>query len=220
MRNNWIKAGVLTALTGACLWFIPSTAEAQRRGGGGRGQGGTGVYVQTPGGFSVGVGSGRSYGGYGGYGYGGYGYGGYRGGYYDRGYYPRYSSYGYSTYGYRPWYSSSYGSYYSRPSYVYPSTPYYAPQTVYYEAETPTVRSDAVAHIMVHVPSANAEVWLDGQPTSQRGMERTFMTPRLNPGSTYTYEVRARWTENGQPIERTRTVRFQTGQTIHVDFNQ
>jgi uncharacterized protein (TIGR03000 family) len=73
---------------------------------------------------------------------------------------------------------------------------------------------------MVRVPSSNAEVWLDGQPTSQGGMDRTFMTPRLNSGSTYTYEVKARWMENGQPVEQTRTVRFQTGQTVNVDFNR
>lgn len=213
MRKNWINAGVLAALTGACLWLMPATAEAQRRGGG-RGRGGPGVYVQTPGGFSIGVGSGYYDRGYrGGY-YGGY-YGGsyYDRGYWDRGYYPRYS-----YYGSRPWYSGS--SYWSPGySYSYPSTTYYAPETVYYEAETP-VRDNSVAHIMVHLPSPNAEVWLDGRPTSQRGTERTFVTPRLNPGSSYTYEVRARWMEDGQPIERTRMVRFQTGETVHVDFNQ
>lgn len=216
MRSNWFKSSVLVALTGACLWFTPGTAEAQWRGGGGGSRGG--VVVQTPGGFSVGVGNTR---GYGGYGYGGYGYGnygGYRGGYYDRGYYDRGYSYPRSSYyGYGGRYSDSY---YSAPAYRYsaPST-VYTPETVYYEAETPT-RSSSTAQITVHVPSANAEIWLDGQPTSQRGMQRTFVTPRLNAGSTYTYEIKARWMENGQPVEQTRSVRFQTGQTVRVDFNQ
>ena len=226
MRSNWFKAGTLVALTGACLWFTPGIAEAQRRGGGGGSRGG--VVVQTPGGFSVGVGNTGRYGGYGsgyggyGSGYGGYGYGsgyggygydrGYRGGYYDRGYYDRGYSPRYSYYGSPSYYSPAY-------SYSYPSTTYStAPATSYYEAETPT-RDNATAQIMVHVP-ANAEVWLDGQPTSQRGMERTFVTPRLNSGRTYTYEVKARWMDNGQPVEQTRTVRFQTGQTVHVDFNR
>ena len=208
MRRKWFNVGILVALTGACLWFTPSTAEAQRRGRG-WGWGNSGMYV-SPGGVT--------------WGNPGY-YRGYDRGYWDRGYYPRYS-----YYGSRPWYSDSYywspsyrysypstAYYYPSTSYSYPSTTYSAPQTVYYEAETST---PSTARIMVRVPSSNAEVWLDGQPTSQSGMERTFMTPRLNSGSTYTYEVKARWMENGQPVEQTRTVRFQPGQTVNVDFTR
>jgi len=178
-------------------------------------------------GFGVGVGTGillgSALGGYRG------GYGGYRGGYGSV-----YSGYGsgyggYSAYNYVP--STTYV-----PSTAYvPSTTYVDPgyggvvdpgyggvagalgqadrQSLYYGPE----QEDNAAHIRVLVPE-DAQVWVGGQETGQRGQERDFASPVLTPGKTYSYEVKARWMQDGQPVERTRQVKVQANQTTTVDF--
>jgi uncharacterized protein (TIGR03000 family) len=72
--------------------------------------------------------------------------------------------------------------------------------------------------VEVRVP-ANAELWFEGSKTAQRGASRVFTSPALEPGSSYLYEVRARWTDKGDLVERTRTVRVRAGERILVDFS-
>jgi uncharacterized protein (TIGR03000 family) len=69
----------------------------------------------------------------------------------------------------------------------------------------------------VRVPS-NAQVWFDGENTQQRGDLRRFVSPPLDPGKTFTYEIKASWTENGRQVERTRKVHVRAGQRLNVDF--
>ena len=73
------------------------------------------------------------------------------------------------------------------------------------------------ARINVQVP-ATAELWVDGTKTTQRGERRQYISPPLNAGQEYSYEVRAAWTENGQAVDQTRKVRFQAGDSVTVNF--
>ena len=119
-----------------------------------------------------------------------------------------------------------YGGYYGpyRSNYWYDSYPRYIEYNVvptyttesYYPAQPLTN-----ARVRVRVPVADAEVFFNGSATQQRGMERVFDTPSLSAGSTYSYDIRARWRDpNGQMIDRTRTVHLQQGRETLVDFNQ
>jgi uncharacterized protein (TIGR03000 family) len=63
-----------------------------------------------------------------------------------------------------------------------------------------------------------ARVWFDGTATTQTGTVRTFSTPPLEPGKTYSYKVRACWLEDGRPTVRTRTVEVASGGTAEVDL--
>ncbi len=175
-----------------------------------------------------------------GYGYygSGYRYPGYRYGYGYRypGYglglalglgYPYYGNYGYG-YGY-PYYSGYYSDYgypyVDSSTYVVPSysnnvaapsdtTSGYSPA----EQAPPPLAANA-ARIIVQLP-ADAHLWLDGQPTQQAGPARIFETPAvLDPGRTYTYHVRAEWTQDGQPVVRERDVTFQAGGQVVVNMN-
>jgi uncharacterized protein (TIGR03000 family) len=216
--NRYMYSLVLAA---AGLLLVAGESQAQRWGwGGGRG------------GVSVGVGN---YSGYYGSGYYGSGYG----------YSPYYSSY---NYGYRPWYSSyTYGyspyapnyeygpsyssysyspSYYTTPMYSYvtpsssnsyvrptTSTSFYYSPSIGDAAPTMTDR----AQVEVRLP-ADAELWIDGVPSAQRGEKRTFETPTLELGRTFTYELRARWMDNGKPVEQTRQVNLFAGARPMIDF--
>jgi uncharacterized protein (TIGR03000 family) len=76
---------------------------------------------------------------------------------------------------------------------------------------------DAPATITLLVP-ADAQVFFDGHLTTQTGTERVYVTPPLERGSTFNYSIRARWTENGRPVEQTRRVPITAGARVRVDF--
>jgi len=73
--------------------------------------------------------------------------------------------------------------------------------------------------LMVRVP-ADAQVWLNGTKTTSKGTVREFVSPPLETGWKYSYEIRARWTENGKAVERTRALRVQPGQKLDIDMQK
>jgi uncharacterized protein (TIGR03000 family) len=76
---------------------------------------------------------------------------------------------------------------------------------------------DAPATVVVQVP-ADAELWFQGQKTDLTGSQRTFTSPMLERGASYTYDVKARWTEDGKPVEKTRSVKVRAGERTTIDF--
>jgi uncharacterized protein (TIGR03000 family) len=171
-------------------------------------------------------------------------YYGYTPGYYAYGAMPGYYGYSPYTWGYAPVYST-FGSW-SNPGYVwgnynwggysypsYPASSYYsgAPATSYYGSGYPAQTGSNYSYgapdsaqprnsamLNVRVPDANADVWVEGKLTQQRGTQREYVSPSLDPDKSYTYQVRARWSENGRDVERTRTVPIRANGTATVDF--
>jgi len=188
------KVLFILALTAVAVMASAGDAFAQRRGGGGGGRGG-----YSGGGYGGGSGWGITIGN------GGVRY--YNGDNYNRGYYSPYT-YGSRYYSTPYYYGNQY--YYSDPI-VQPA--YEIQQTYYAEP----VVSQQAATVVVLLPRADAQVWFDGAATSQQGMERSFVSPPLQPG-TYTYTIRARWMENGQSFERERQVNVQRGQSVTLSF--
>jgi uncharacterized protein (TIGR03000 family) len=85
------------------------------------------------------------------------------------------------------------------------------------EAPPPPGPEEGVAKVTVIVP-ADAELYFDGTPTTLAGTERQFTTPPLEKGGTFSYSVRARWTEAGMPVEQTRKIAVKAGADVRVDF--
>lgn len=81
----------------------------------------------------------------------------------------------------------------------------------------PAVPVDPRANFTVLVPP-DAEVWLEGAATHQTGPVRRFVSPELEPGSSYGYTVRARWRQGGQVVEQTREVVVRPGEQVNVAF--
>jgi uncharacterized protein (TIGR03000 family) len=71
--------------------------------------------------------------------------------------------------------------------------------------------------VTVAVPEA-AEVFFDGVRMTLTGPERIFYTPTLEKGTPYHYDVRARWTGDGVPVEQTRRVVVRAGDRVRLDF--
>jgi len=87
-----------------------------------------------------------------------------------------------------------------------------------YVPEPTVVTAASPAEIDVRVPADDAAVWFEGVQTAQTGDYRTFESPPLDPGQTYTYDVRASWYEDGQAVDQTRQVQVSAGQHVMVDF--
>ena len=215
------KPTILTTLLVSAFLWTTLPALAGHGGGGGAGHAG---------------GYGGGHGGYGGYGHGGYGYGhygyGHGYGYGYGGFYPGIYGYGYGGFypGYSGYYGGLYPDYAVAPS-LYLSTPLAPlaglavpagnlapgpyPQPL---AQTQLQTPDNKAHVHVLLP-ANAVLWFEGQATSQTGAERDFISPELALDKTYTYEIKARWMQGGQAVERTLHVKVQRNKTSVADFN-
>jgi uncharacterized protein (TIGR03000 family) len=220
-------AGLMIALA---FTVVPAYAAHGGGGHGGGGHGGGGGYHGGGGGYHGGGGYGGygrgGYGGYGGYGrgydrgfgYGGFGlgfglgdYGGYRG--YAPGYYSGYGDGDYSTY----------SNYYNPPVVQYAEPNFDAAPPVDYDESAPEAayaqgRRDTRAHVNVEVPDGNAQVFFDGDKTSQTGTERAFVTPALPPGQSYHYTIEARWMENGKQMKKSRTITVNPGGSATVIF--
>jgi uncharacterized protein (TIGR03000 family) len=180
--------------------LTPGKSEAQRRGFGYRGMGGYGGYGGS-GGYGLGYGGyGLGYGGYG-LGYGGYGL-----------YGPGYTGLSYGM----PYY----GGAYDMAAAPYSGQPYgmYNPSNSYQSFYPANMNGrQGSAGIQVRV-APDAEIWFDGTKMKQTGAVREYQTPPLTPGKAFTYEVKARWMQDGEPVEQTRTVEVQVGRQAVVDF--
>jgi uncharacterized protein (TIGR03000 family) len=157
-----------------------------------------------------------------GYPYYGYGYGFYPYGYgyysYSYGYYP-------DSYGYDPYYSSSSddsswfpGSYnaYS-PGLTTAGLTSVSPLSGGSQGLAPSGQPDTTAHVTVKVP-AGADVWVDGSNTYSAGPVREFQSPPLTPGTQYSYQIRARWREDGREVTQTQQVLVSSGAHASAEF--
>jgi uncharacterized protein (TIGR03000 family) len=92
----------------------------------------------------------------------------------------------------------------------------YTPPRIPRQSTAPT---DNLAHIEVRAP-ADAEIWFGSGKTTQTGSIREFVSPPLSAGHEYTYEVRARWNDNGQEVVQTRRIDVSAGSWKTIDFTK
>ncbi len=72
----------------------------------------------------------------------------------------------------------------------------------------------------VRVPTPDAQLLIDGNPTRIRGIYRQFYSPSLEPGQTYAYEVTAKFMEEGKEVTRTQKQDVRPGQQYTLDFTR
>jgi uncharacterized protein (TIGR03000 family) len=79
---------------------------------------------------------------------------------------------------------------------------------------------DNAAHLQLIVP-ANAEVYFDGEKTTQTGPVREFVSPPLISGKMFTYRVRVRYFDgSGKPVDDQRALNVRANDWFRIDFNQ
>ena len=71
--------------------------------------------------------------------------------------------------------------------------------------------------ITLRVPT-NAEVWIQGKKMTETGSERRFNLPSLDPLTTYDYDVRVGWSNNGRQVTDTRHLKVRAGDQQSVTY--
>jgi len=79
--------------------------------------------------------------------------------------------------------------------------------------------ADHPAYLEITVP-ASARLTIDNAKTQQTGSVRRFESPPLPPGQTFTYHLKATWTEQGKEVVSAKDVRMVAGQETKVDLRQ
>lgn len=75
--------------------------------------------------------------------------------------------------------------------------------------------------LKIHVPQANAQLWINDKPTQATGITRMFDSPPVETGKKFQYTLKAIWQPNNYTtITRTRRVLVQAGQTVEVDLRE
>lgn len=73
--------------------------------------------------------------------------------------------------------------------------------------------------LQMRVP-ANARIFFGDTPTDRMGTVREFVSPPINPGQDYVYDIRVQWDDNGKPMEQNRRVTVHAGDRISLDFTR
>ncbi len=82
--------------------------------------------------------------------------------------------------------------------------------------QQPALTTPAPATVDVTVPAEDVELWFNGVKMQQTGLKRQFVTPDLTPGKTFTYQLRAKWSDSVRQYDVTRTVAVQAGAQLTV----
>jgi uncharacterized protein (TIGR03000 family) len=103
-----------------------------------------------------------------------------------------------------------------------PATPYYGYGVRNFMPPTVDVLRGANTQVVaeVHLPTPDAQLWVEGRKTTHTGTWRWFLSPPLVPGDHYVYDFRASWYENGREVIQNRHVPVRAGQGIVVDFTR
>src|SRR5262249_47647198 len=79
-------------------------------------------------------------------------------------------------------------------------------------------QDNAVAYVVVTLPE-DAQLYFDGSLTTQVGDTRTFVTPPLQAGSTYSYQLKAEALRGGKVVSQSRQIQVKAGQTTRLSFD-
>jgi len=85
------------------------------------------------------------------------------------------------------------------------------------ENQQTSTSAKAPATLTVSLP-ADAKLTVDGSPTKSTSNLRTFTTPELNPGRTYSYTLKAEYVKDGQAVSAEKVVYVQAGKETKVSF--
>jgi len=91
-------------------------------------------------------------------------------------------------------------------------------RSFYYSPATTAVRNNEVL-FEVRAPE-KAEIWFEGKKTEQTGTIRQYVSTGLTPGQKYTYELKAKWMEDGKEKVETRNIEVAAGQFKTIDLSK
>ncbi len=78
----------------------------------------------------------------------------------------------------------------------------------------------APLEVEVHMPAADAQLFIDGQVSATTGAVRLFKSPPLNATDSHTYEVKAVWVTAEGKVSHTKKVTGRAGEKVKVEFTE
>jgi uncharacterized protein (TIGR03000 family) len=111
-----------------------------------------------------------------------------------------------------------YGRYIQGPGFLY--TPSELRSLLSVPLTPPSAPQDQVAYIHIRVAPPHAQISIQGSKTSQIGSSRLFVSPPLNQGEKYQYDIRVSWNENGNQITQDRTIPIRAGDRLSIVFRE
>jgi uncharacterized protein (TIGR03000 family) len=88
-----------------------------------------------------------------------------------------------------------------------------------YSASYPAPQvKQTTAELQIFVIDGDAEMWVNGVKSDKVGQTRDIIAKDMKPGKKYTYEIRAKWTQNGKDYDRKHTMTVEAGQQAGVVF--
>ena len=88
----------------------------------------------------------------------------------------------------------------------------------YYHAPSQASPANDTVTINVTVPADDAKISFDGSMTVQRGKQRQFVSPPLQPGREYTYDIRVNWKQDSREVTRNRQITIHSGDVVNLTF--
>jgi uncharacterized protein (TIGR03000 family) len=122
---------------------------------------------------------------------------------------------GYSYYPYYPTYGYSQPNVIVNNNYIFPE-PYIPSRTLMELPPLPNSHPNT-ARLTLAIPRG-ADVFVDGKKFEVAEAERTFESPDLKPGESFTFDVRVSWTENGKTVEEKRTLHVKAGEHQSLQY--
>jgi uncharacterized protein (TIGR03000 family) len=98
---------------------------------------------------------------------------------------------------------------------VTPSQSYYYASGYYAPVEASPVNNTVTINVTV---PADATISFDGSATLQSGKQRKFVSPPLQPGQAYHYDVQVNWKQDGREVTRKRQITIHAGDVVNLTF--
>lgn len=96
------------------------------------------------------------------------------------------------------------------------ATYFYAPFSAQQQAAAAATITTTMS---ITMPSADAELEIEGRLIAGAGLQRTFETPPLTAGRSYQYKVVTRWRPNAYTnMSRAKVVTFRAGEPVKIDL--
>lgn len=118
-----------------------------------------------------------------------------------------------------PWFNPWYG----QPTVAAPvmSTAGILPQNTVsplsYTGTADPLAASSASSITLRVPE-NAEVWIQGKKMDEKGTERRFNLPSLDPQVAYDYDIRVEWNENGNKKSDSTRMSIRAGDQKSISY--
>ena len=106
--------------------------------------------------------------------------------------------------------------YYSAPAFT-ASAPITSSQSFYYApAATSPVHHRVTLNLTV---PAEAKIWVEGTMIVQTGTQRQLVSPPVQPGHEYTYDIQVSWQQDGREVTRKSHITVHAGDVINLTFS-